>query len=344
MGKISAVWRIASSWYVSLLFVVTVGIVIGYFVFFEVYPGRPKIAVIDIPFTVITDDSAFVIDAFLDYARERDDIKGVVIKLNSPGGGAAASEQLFVETRKLREEKPVVIAMGDIVASGAYMMSMGANFMYARPSTFVGSVGVVLSFPGPLLPSLPDEQVITTGPFKRGSARRHFISATDQLKQGFAQMVITERGDKLRLSREELLDAQIFPGIEGVRVGLVDAIGGNTDAIEKAADLAGISNYDLVDVNTEVFRILNQKLARILEPLFDLTGSQPGVGDVRSLMAPPTGTGDAGQFPDGGTSISALRRLFLPSGVRQLQQEAPPGVPLEVETPRIYYLYVGPSK
>ena len=344
MGKISAVWRIASSWYVSLLFVVAVGIVIGYFVFFEVYPGRPKIAVIDIPFTVITDDSAFVIDAFLDYARERDDIKGVVIKLNSPGGGAAASEQLFVETRKLREEKPVVIAMGDIVASGAYMMSMGANFMYARPSTFVGSVGVVLSFPGPLLPSLPDEQVITTGPFKRGSARRHFISATDQLKQGFAQMVITERGDKLRLSREELLDAQIFPGIEGVRVGLVDAIGGDTDAIEKAADLAGISNYDLVDVNTEVFRILNQKLARILEPLFDLTGSQPGVGDVRSLMAPPTGTGDAGQFPDGGTSISALRRLFLPSGVRQLQQEAPPGVPLEVETPRIYYLYVGPSK
>ena len=344
MGKISAVWRIASSWYVSLLFVVAAGIVIGYFVFFEVYPGRPKIAVIDIPFTVITDDSAFVIDAFLDYARERDDIKGVVIKLNSPGGGAAASEQLFVETRKLREEKPVVIAMGDIVASGAYMMSMGANFMYARPSTFVGSVGVVLSFPGPLLPSLPDEQVITTGPFKRGSARRHFISATDQLKQGFAQMVITERGDKLRLSREELLDAQIFPGIEGVRVGLVDAIGGDTDAIEKAADLAGISNYDLVDVNTEVFRILNQKLARILEPLFDLTGSQPGVGDVRSLMAPPTGTGDAGQFPDGGTSISALRRLFLPSGVRQLQQEAPPGVPLEVETPRIYYLYVGPSK
>ena len=344
MGKISAVWRIASSWYVSLLFVVAVGIVIGYFVFFEVYPGRPKIAVIDIPFTVITDDSAFVIDAFLDYARERDDIKGVVIKLNSPGGGAAASEQLFVETRKLREEKPVVIAMGDIVASGAYMMSMGANFMYARPSTFVGSVGVVLSFPGPLLPSLPDEQVITTGPFKRGSARRHFISAMDQLKQGFAQMVITERGDKLRLSREELLDAQIFPGIEGVRVGLVDAIGGDTDAIEKAADLAGISNYDLVDVNTEVFRILNQKLARILEPLFDLTGSQPGVGDVRSLMAPPAGTGDAGQFPDGSTSISALRRLFLPSGVRQLQQEAPPGVPLEVETPRIYYLYVGPSK
>ena len=344
MDKLNAVWRIASSWYVSLPLVVAVGIVVGYFVFFEVYPGKPKIGIIDIPFTVITDDSAFVIDAFLDYARERDDIKGVVIKLNSPGGGAAASEQLFVETRKLREEKPVVIAMGDIVASGGYMMSMGANFMYARPTTFVGSVGVVLSFPGPLLPSLPNEQVITTGPFKRGSARRHFISVTDQLKQGFAQMVITERGDKLRLSREELLDAQIFPGIEGVRVGLVDAIGGDTDAIEKAADLAGISGYDLVDVNTEVFRLFNERLARILKPLFDLTGSQPGVGDIRSLMAPPTSTGDAGQFLDGGTSISALRRLFLPSGVRQLQQEAPPGVPFEVEKPRIYYLYVGPSK
>ena len=310
----------------------------------KITPKKPKIGIIDIPFTVISDDSGFVIDAFLDYARERDDIKAVVIKLNSPGGGAAASEHLFLETRKLREDKPVVIAMADIVASGGYMMSMGANFMYARPTTFVGSVGVVLSFPGPLLPSLPDERVITTGPFKRGSARRHFISVTDQLKQGFAQIVITERGDKLRMSREELMQAQIFPGIEAVRLGLVDAIGGDTDAIGKAADLAGISDYEFVDVNTEVFREFNQNLARILKPLFDLTGSQPGIGDIRSLMAPPSGTGDAGQFPGGGTSISALRRLFLPSGVRQLQQDAPPGFPMEIDKPRIYYLYVGPSE
>ena len=65
MGKLCALWRLATSWYVSLVFVVAAGIVIGYFVFFELYPGKPKIAIIDIPFTVFTEDSAFVVSSYL---------------------------------------------------------------------------------------------------------------------------------------------------------------------------------------------------------------------------------------------------------------------------------------
>lgn len=337
--------RLSWTWYVSVLLVVGVGVGVGYAVFFHVYPGKPRIGVIDIPFTVLTDDSAFVISSFLEFARDRDDIKAVVIRLNSPGGGAAASERLYQEVRSFREKKPVVISMTDIVASGAYMMSMGANYTYAEPTTFVGSVGVVLSFPGPLLPSQPDEQVITTGPFKRGSSRRHFIAATDQVKNSFAQMVISERGSKLRLSREELLNALIYPGMQGVRLGLVDAIGSETDAIEKAADLAHISGYDLVDINTEVFRIFNEKLARILKPLFDLEADQ-GRSVLAGLMAPssvPRDTGDASQPLLGPMGLGMLRNLFLPSGAEQLRQAVPPDFPLEIDKPRIYYLYVGPS-
>ena len=154
MGKLSILWRIATSWYVSLLSLAAIGVVIGYFVFFEVYPGKPKIGIIDIPFTVITDDTAFVTSAFLDYARQNDDIKAVVIKLNSPGSSGAAGEQMYQETRKLREEKPIVIAMGSLTASGAYEWSLGANYTYAKTSSFVGSVGVFLNFRGPV-PSIP---------------------------------------------------------------------------------------------------------------------------------------------------------------------------------------------
>jgi len=127
MDRLSALWRVASSWYVSGPVMAALGIALGAVVFFYVFPGQPKIGVIDIPFTVINDDSAFVIDSFLEYARRNDSIKGVFIRLNSPGGGAAASEQLYFETVKLREKKPVVIVMNDIVASGGFMMSMGGQ-------------------------------------------------------------------------------------------------------------------------------------------------------------------------------------------------------------------------
>ena len=74
MGRLAGLWRIATSWYISLLVLTGVGVLVGYLVFFNVYPGKPKIGVIDIPFTVLTDDSAFVISAFIDFARRDDDI------------------------------------------------------------------------------------------------------------------------------------------------------------------------------------------------------------------------------------------------------------------------------
>ena len=345
MSKVSAVWRTATSWYVSLIFLAAIGIFIGYFVFFEVYPGKPKIGVIDIPFTVITDDSAFTISAFLEYARLRDDIKGVVIKLNSPGGGASASEQLFMETHELREKKPVVIVMNDIVASGGYMMSLGANYTFAKGATEVGSVGVVLTFPGPLIPDLPSENVVTSAVFKRrGGTRRDWIGTVEQLKQGFAQMVLAERGDRLRISLEELTQARVYPGIEGVRLGLVDEIGGDTQGLEKAASLAGISRYDLVDVNTEVLRIFFEKLARILEPLPTDAGGQPSLADIAALIASSRATGDSSLPLNGVTSMNMLRRLSLTSGIDQIQEQVPPDFPLNISKPKTYYLYVGPSQ
>jgi protease-4 len=323
------------------------GVVIGLWVFFYVVPGKPKIGVIDIPFTVINDDSAFVISTFLEYARRDDSIKGVFIRLNSPGGGAAASEQLYFETRALRAEKPVVIIMNDIVASGGYMMSMGASYLYTKPSSFIGNVGVILSFPGPFISRIPSEQVVPTGPFKlNGGGRRYFIGITDQLKQSFATIVMSERGDVLKIPRSEVLSGRIWPGVEGVKLGIADEIGGDSDAIKKVASLAGISNYEMVDVNTEVFRNFNQQFKRIIEPLEE-TGSTPSVAGAAGLIAALRSSQPASTSTDdllNPVDIGSLRRYIVSSGLGDSQEEVLPGFPLKVNGPQVYYLYVGPNQ
>ena len=345
MGKLVAVWRIASSWYVSLLVVAVVGVVVGSLVFFTVFPGKPKIGFIDIPFTVISSDSAFVISSFLDYTRRNDDIKAVVIRLESPGGGAASSEWLFHEVVKLREKKPVVIAMDSIVASGGYMMAMGANYTYTKTSSLIGNVGVFLFFPGPLVPSAPPENLVPSGPHKlSGGPRRHWIGLVDELKETFAQIVVTQRGERLLISPEELTEGRLYSGVDAVRLGLADAIGADTDAIEKAASLAGISNYDLVDVNVEVFRIFNKKFRRIIDPLLvdDETGA--GGADIQALIGLSRGSTESADPLGGVNSMVMMRRLFLTSGIGESQEDALPGLPLQVNLPQVYYLYVGPSQ
>jgi ClpP class serine protease len=156
-------------------------------------------------------------------------------------------------------------------------------------------------------------------------------------------MVATQRGDKLRIPLEEVGQAKVYSGAEAVKLGLVDAMGGETDAIKKAASLAGISSYDLVDVNVEVFRMFNQQIRRIIDPLLVGAGGASTFADIRTLMALSAETGDADDAFGGVTSVEMLRRQFLPSGLGAAQEEVLPGFPLTVNPPNVYYLYVGPS-
>ena len=343
----SRIARFFLSWYVAFPVLAVAGIVLGYLVFFNLYPGKPQIGVITIPFVVINEDSAFVIGSYLDYARRQPRIKGVVLKLSTPGGGAASSEMLYLESRKLREEKPLVMVMDGLVASGGFMMAMGANYTYVKSSSLVGNVGVI-SFAGPVIPFVPPENLVVTGPSKlSGSTRRDWIGMVDLLKQSFAQMVVTERGDRLRISEEELLEGRLYAGVEAVQLGLADAMGSDSDAIERVAGMAGISNYELVDVNAEVDRLFIQKIRKIFaasegaEPSADLSG-------VLALMSLAQEWGD----PVGGLNrLGSESQLTgshefgnaLRSGILQQTQEDPlPGFPLEISRPKIYYIYAGP--
>ena len=173
-----------TSWYVVAPVAAIVGLALGAMVFIYATPGKPNIGVIDLPFIVITDDTAFIISEFINYARRDDSIKAVVLKMSTPGGGAAASERLYIETRNLREEKPVVLVMNGMVASGGYMAAMGANHIVAQSSSLVGNVGVI-TFAGPFVPRIPPESIVFTGPHKLSGSSRERLVAVGRPTEGF---------------------------------------------------------------------------------------------------------------------------------------------------------------
>ena len=342
----AAFGRVAASWYFIAPVAVALGLAIGVLVLFFAYPGKPKIGYIDLPFIVITDDSEFIISEFLKYAREDDSIKAVVIKMSSPGGGAASSERLYFATRKLREEKPVVIAMDGMVASGGYMMAMGANHTYAQSASLVGNVGVI-ALAGSLIPRPLPEVIVTTGPYKLvGASRRDWIGLVDELKDGFAQMVMRERGDRLKITEEELTEGRLYAGVDAVRFGLVDELGGRAEAMEKAAELAGISNYGIVDVNAEVLRQFILRSRRIFASEYDGIFHDPTYASWQLMMQENSGAAKVSpaepvQVQGDSELHGQMGKFTLINGLEATQEDPLPDFPLEIGNPNIYYLYVG---
>src|SRR5919106_590194 len=339
MGMISALGRALNKWYIKVPLLAVLGIVIGAAVFFYVFPGKSQIGIITIPYAVINEESAYVITSYLDYANRNDRIKAVVIRLSSPGGGATSSERLYIESRELRQNKPVVMVLNDLIASGGFMMAMGATHTYVKTSSLVGNAGVVSSTGGGIS-SPPSESVIFTGPSKlTGATRLEWIGLMDLLKQSFAQMVIRERGDKLRISPEELAEGQLYAGMEAVQLGLADDIGDDTDAIRKAASLAGVSGYELLDVNVEVNRLFVQQTRRIFDEEISLV-------DLIALSNSNGGTEESVVDQDANAPIvrlGALRKFLLSGSLAETQEDPLPGFPLEINRPNIYYIYVGQS-
>jgi protease-4 len=225
------------------------GIVLGLLVLIFLV-GIPKVAVINIPYAELSGETAQQIVDVLQYVRDDRSIKAVVVNLNSPGGGVSESSEIFINMVKLREKKPVVVAVTDFAASGAYFMLLGANYVYTNPAAFVGNVGVILWLP---YQGGPSERIITSGPFKgTGGSERMYLNLLEEMKETFVSVVMSQRGDRLRISAEEVSEGRIYTGIQAVRLGLVDELGVEDDAIKKAASLARLRNYRVIDVNKEL--------------------------------------------------------------------------------------------
>jgi len=208
-----------------------------------------KIAVVELNGTIL--DSRSIVRQFKNYRRDRS-IKAIVFHINSPGGGVAASQEIFEEVNKTRKKgKYIIASMSSVAASGGYYVAVGANKIMANPGTTTGSIGVIAEIPNVrrLMEKIGvDFTVIKSGKFKdtgspyRGMTsgeRAYLQSWVDDAFDQFVDAVVQGRN----MERSEVLkvaDGRVFTGKQAYGLGLVDTLGTYEDAIRLAAVEVGI--------------------------------------------------------------------------------------------------------
>jgi protease-4 len=212
----------------------------------------------------------------INYARHAPDIKGVVLVINSPGGGAAAGHDIYYQVRKLREEKPVIASMDGLAASAAYQIGVGANEIYGKPASLIGNIGVISGQPGPEVLS---ERFITTGPFKTtGGSATSYLQKLDLLYADFRDSVVVERTharNPLNLDPDQVATGELWVGVEAKKYGLIDELGSVLDAVDRAAELAGLRNYEVVQVRDEFISTLEGEELTSVQELYTELENQP---------------------------------------------------------------------
>lgn len=189
---------------------------------------------------------------------ENKNIKGAVLRIDSPGGDAMTSEIILNAMRVLKGEKPLVISMGNIAASGGYYIACLGDKIYADPMTITGSIGVLAAFPN--MKGLADrigidaEQVNS---HKNAIGYSIFEPLSDGFKnstRGAIEKIYTTfksrvaEGRSLDMEKvEDLAQGRVWSGKDALENGLVDALGGLEDAIEAVAEMAAIENFNVVD-------------------------------------------------------------------------------------------------
>ena len=191
----------------------------------------------------------------LDRLADDDDVKAVVLRINSGGGSAFASEQIWHSMMQLKAKKPVVVSMGGLAASGGYYISCAASYIYAEPTTLTGSIGIFGMFPD-FSGLLTDKLGIKFDEVKtnRNSAFGTLARPMNDEEKRYIQAYI-DRGYQLFLSRvgegrhmsnadvDKIAQGRVWLGQDAQKIKLVDALGGLDKAVEKAAQLAKVSEY-----------------------------------------------------------------------------------------------------
>ena len=237
---------------VFLVFLTVVGLLLALFVgclIAKVLIPTPKIAVIRIEGDIWGSYTTQVRQA-MDEAASDPGVRAVVLEISSPGGEVTASEDLYFEVLRLRDSKPVVAAVHEMAASGAYYVASAADQIYAKPGSIVGNIGVIGFLPEP---DFVDEMLFTTGPFKlSGGSQVEAIRQMEVLKETFLTAILAQRQERLKVGPEILSRGEVYLGLQAEQMGLIDQVGSKGDAIEAAAQLAMLRNYEVVDRTPEL--------------------------------------------------------------------------------------------
>lgn len=186
--------------------------------------------------------------------REDEDIKAVVLRINSPGGSALSSEIIWREIVETRKEKPVVVSLSDVAASGGYYMAVGGDRIVVEPTSITGSIGVFVTIPN--MSGLSEKVGINAeqvGTHRMSSDYSFFEPMSEEFRevvrqdieqsyQTFLQRVSSGRNISMERA-DSLAQGRVWSGKEAVRLGLADSLGGMPEALDLAAELAGVESY-----------------------------------------------------------------------------------------------------
>lgn len=208
-----------------------------------------RIAIVELKGVILSSED--IVRQLKKYNEDRS-IKGILFRIDSPGGGVVASQEIYEEVKKIRDQKKsIVVSMGSLAASGGYYVACPANKIVANPGTLTGSIGVISQFMryDSLLGKIGVEvNTVKSGKFKdagnpframTSDDKQYFQKLMDDVHRQFITAIETER----KLNHDSVAafaDGRVFTGEQALKMGLVDTIGTYEDAVMITARLAGI--------------------------------------------------------------------------------------------------------
>ena len=243
-------------------------------------PGK-KVGVIKISGPIIASEQ---INSKLEKFKNRNDISAIVIRIDSPGGLVAPTQEIFEKVKSVRDVKPIVSSMATVAASGGYYIALGSDSLIANPGTIVGSIGVIMNYP--IATELLDKVGIKFETVKSGGLkdvgsysrevteadRRHLNEMVTNMHNQFIA-VVEENRDMDRSEIIKLADGRVFTGLQSKDLGLVDMLGTFDDAINIAGILGNIKGkpktVELNKKNNSLLDLFTSNLEKATNSWFD---------------------------------------------------------------------------
>ncbi len=240
-----------------------------------------KIAIVEINDVIVSSEKT--VEQIKKF-REDKSIKAIVLRINTPGGGVAASQEIYEEVKRTRDGgKIVVVSMGSIAASGGYYIAVGSSLIVSNPGTLTGSIGVIAQFIS--IKDLAEKLGINQTTIKSGNlkdAGNPFREMNDSDKAYFQDVVDNSFGQFLdvvakerKMDKETLLkyaNGRVFTGLQAKEYGLVDSLGTFEDAIRITSKMAGIEGEPRIVREKKRFSFFEEMLGSKIEDVTDIKG------------------------------------------------------------------------
>ena len=218
--------------------------------------------------------------------KEDDSIKGVILRINSPGGAVGPTQEIYSEIKKLKRSKKVYVSMGSVAASGGYYLAVTGEKVYASPSTITGSIGVIMeqAVVEDLMKKIGVEtNAIKSGPLKdtgtpfrkmREDERKYLQDIVNSIYEQFLKDVA--EGRKMPIDRvRELADGRIYTGLQAKEAGLIDRIGTFYDAVDDMQKALGIKEKPSLVYGKRPFSFIRWLLSSSIRDVIFKNTSQP---------------------------------------------------------------------